>query len=274
MQDIEVRHATHPDEMAALDTEALRRRFLVPDLFQPGQVRLTLSHHDRLVVGGVVPAGAELPLPAPAELRAERFCDRRELAVVCLDGSGVVTVDGDRYPMQGEDVLYVGRGAGRVVFGGDAGYYLVSAPAHAANPTALVRPTDAASQRLGEAATANLRTIRKYVHPDGAASCQLTLGITTLAEGSVWNTMPCHTHDRRTEVYLYFGLAGEDRVVHLCGRPDATRSMIVADRQAVISPSWSVHCGAGTGAYRFVWATAGENSAWDDMEPVPVGGLR
>jgi len=273
---MEIRHQTHPDEFPALDTEALRRRFLVEDLFSPGELRLVLSHHDRLVVGGVHPAGRDVPLNPPDQLRAESFCDRRELAAVCASGAGVVAVDGQKHELTPHDVLYVGRGARDVTFGGDdeARFYLLSAPAHASHPTTLARREEVETVHLGDAAHANVRTIRKYVHTGGVASCQLVLGITTLAEGSVWNTMPCHTHDRRTEVYFYFGLGAGNRVIHLSGRPDATRNLVVADQQAVISPSWSVHCGAGTSNYSFVWAMSGENVAFDDMDHVAIEELR
>jgi 4-deoxy-L-threo-5-hexosulose-uronate ketol-isomerase len=272
---VRTRHATHPDEYLALAPDLLRQRFLVEDLFAAGEVRLAYSHHDRVVIGGAVPGGNALPLPAPDQLRAGSFTDRRELAVVCLAGTGTVTVAGTRYPMSGHDVLYVGRGAGPVELdGADARYYLVSAPAHSDHKTTLVRRDEVHATRLGDRAHANERTIRRYVHADGVASDQLVLGITELHEGSVWNTMPCHTHERRTEVYLYFGLAPGERVVHLCGRPDATRSLVVAAEQAVISPPWSVHTGCGTANYAFVWAMAGENIAYDDMDQVPVEELR
>lgn len=272
---LEVRHGTHPDEMNALDGAGLRARFLLEDLFIPGEARLVLSHHDRIVVGGILPAGADVRLPVPAELRAAEFCDRREVAIACLAANGTVTAGEERYEMAVEDVLYLGVGTAEITFSGrDAAFYLVSAPGRARHPSALVHRDDADALRIGDAGHANLRTIRRYVHTGGVASCQLTVGITTLEAGSVWNTMPCHVHDRRTEVYLYFDLPPGDRVVHVCGRPDATRSLVVADRQAVISPPWSVHFGVGTSAYRFVWATAGENQAWDDMDPVATRDLR
>lgn len=283
------RHATHPGEYLALTPQQLRERFLVEDLFAAGEVRLVYSHHDRLVLGGAVPDGGALTLPVPDQLRATGFTDRRELAVVCLAGSATVTVDGTGYPMTAKDVLYVGRRAsesreasdaagvasGEVTFdGAGARLYLVSAPAHSDHKTTLVRRDEAMATRAGDRAHANERTIRRYLHADGVRSDQLVLGITELHEGSVWNTMPCHTHERRTEVYLYFDLPATDRVVHLCGRPDATRSLIVAPEQAVISPPWSVHTGCGTASYAFVWAMAGENIAYDDMDQVPVGALR
>jgi 4-deoxy-L-threo-5-hexosulose-uronate ketol-isomerase len=267
------RYATHPDELATMDTTSLRARFLADELFAPGEVRLELTHHDRLVIGGACPDGGSLPLPAPDQLRADTFMQRRELAVVGIAGDGHVEVGSEKLAVGRGDVLYVGRGAGQVSFHGQATYYLLSAPAHSSHPVALVTRDDAEATRLGTPVEANVRTIRKYVGAAGAASDQLTVGITELAEGSVWNTMPCHTHDRRSEIYLYFDL-GEGRVIHLCGRPQQTRSLVVADQQAVISPAWSVHFGAGTRNYSFVWSTAGENMAWDDMDAVDTADLR
>jgi 4-deoxy-L-threo-5-hexosulose-uronate ketol-isomerase len=272
---VQTRHPTHPDELAQLTSPALRGRFLVDDLFVPGEVNLVYSHHDRIVVGGAVPDGRVLDLPVPQQLRSTAFCDRRELAVVCLAGSGTVTADDAKYALAERDVLYVGRGTGAVRFeGADARFYLVSTPAHAEHPTALAHRDEVEAMHAGDPAHANVRTIRKYIHAGGISSCQLVLGITDLEEGSVWNTMPCHTHERRTEVYLYFGLGESERVVHLCGQPDATRSIIVANEQLVISPPWSVHCGAGTANYAFVWAMGGENIAYDDMEVVAKEALR
>lgn len=271
---IDVRYATHPDEMHTLTPAELRERFVVGGLFVPGEVRMALSMHDRLVIGGAVPAGGSLALPAPDELRCAYFCERREVAIVCLSGSGAVVADGVPHPMTAEEILYVGQGTRSVSFGGDAVFYFVSAPAHRSLPTALGTRAEAETHEIGSAAVASARTLRKYVHEDGIASCELAVGITTLAAGSVWNTMPCHTHERRTEIYLYFGLPAGERVVHLCGRPDATRSLILADREAVISPPWSVHTGAGTAPYRFVWSTGGENLAYTDMDLVPTESLR
>jgi 4-deoxy-L-threo-5-hexosulose-uronate ketol-isomerase len=272
---VQTRHPTHPAEFAGLDPAALRERFLVDDLFAEGEIRLTYSHHDRIVIGGVVPAGQRLTLPVPDQLRAEHFCDRRELAVVCLAGAGSVTVDDAKYDLGAHDVLYVGKGSGEVTFdGADARYYLVAAPAHHEHPTTLGRRDEVFSADMGEQAHANVRTIRRYIHAQGIASDQLVLGITELAEGSVWNTMPCHTHERRTEIYLYFQLAPAERIVHLAGPPEATRSMVLANEQAVISPPWSVHTGCGTANYTFVWAMAGENIAFEDMDQVPTERLR
>ncbi len=272
---MQIRHATHPDDAARLDTTALRDRFLVQDLFAPGQVRLVLTHEDRIVLGGAVPGATPLEVLAPEELRAEHLCERRELAVVSLGGPGTVTADGERYSLDHHDVLYVGLGTRTILLEGEgARFYLVSAPASAAHPTTLARRDEAETLHLGEPGAANMRDLRRYLHDDGVATDRLVLGITTLAPGSVWNTMPPHTHDRRTEVYLYTGLGEEGRVMHLCGQPSELRTLVVADDEAVISPSWSVHAGAGTQAYSFVWAMAGENRAFADMDGVPVASLR
>jgi 4-deoxy-L-threo-5-hexosulose-uronate ketol-isomerase len=245
------------------------------DLFVPGEVRLVLSLQDRLVLGGARPQGSVLSLPVPDELRARHFCERRELAIVCLEGHGAIEVDGAGYTMTAEDILYVAKGARSVELSGDDPvFYLISAPAHEARSTVLARRDGADAEEIGQAALASRRTLRKYVHDGGVKSCQLTVGITTLAEGSVWNTMPCHTHERRSEVYLYFGLGDDGRVLHLCGRPTATRNVVLADRQAVISPPWSVHTGAGTRSYKFVWSTAGENLTFNDMDMVDTRTLR
>lgn len=230
------------------------------------------------MVAGVAPV-SPVRLETFGPLRSEYFCERRELGVVNVGGPGTVRVDGAEHELAHRDCLYVGRGARDVVFGSQdaehgARFYLVSTPAHAAHPTRLARLEGTEGVRLGGAEGSNDRTIYKYIHAGGIRSCQLVLGVTVLEPGSMWNTMPCHTHDRRTEVYLYFGLPAEHRVVHLMGRPDETRNIIVADGQAVISPSWSVHTGFGTASYAFVWAMGGENQAFDDMDQVAIPELR
>ncbi|MFC7533863.1 5-dehydro-4-deoxy-D-glucuronate isomerase [Actinoplanes sp. GCM10030250] len=263
------RPATAPDQLASMDTEQLRKRFLVEGLFADGEVRLTYSHEDRIIVGGS--AGAT-ELPCPGELRSEFFLERRELGVVNIGEPGTVTVDGERFELGAKEVLYVGRGARQVTF--DGRFYLVSTPAHASHPTVKATLDDAEPVRLGSREGSNERTIYKYIHVKGIQSSQLVLGVTVLEPGSMWNTMPCHTHERRTEVYFYFGLPEAERVVHLMGRPESTRNLIVAPEQAVISPCWSVHCGFGTRSYAFVWAMGGENQAYEDVEPVAIGELR
>ena len=267
-------YATHPDEMAGLSTAQLRERFVLDDLFAPGELRWALTHHDRILIGGAMPEGGALDLVAPHEIRAQAFCDRREIGIACLAGSGIVVADGEELVLGTEDIAYVGQGTASVSVGGDAVFYLISAPAHLNHPTTVGRRDSVETMPVGEAAKASARTIRKYVLPGGISSCEIAMGITTLEPGSVWNTMPCHIHDRRTEVYLYFDLAADERVVHLCGEPQNTRSLVLADRQAVISPPWSIHTGAGTAPYKFVWSTAGENLAWDDMDPVATQTLK
>lgn len=267
-------YATHPSEMAGLSTGDLRGRFVLADLFAMGEIRWTLTHHDRILIGGAMPEGGSLELVPPHEIRAQTFCDRREIAIACLSGSGVIVADGEELTLDAEDIAYVGQGTKSVTVGGDAVYYLISAPAHLRHPSTVARRGDVETMAVGEADNASARTIRKYILPGGVASCEIAMGITTLEPGSVWNTMPCHIHDRRTEVYLYFDLPADERVVHLCGEPHSTRSLVLADRQAVISPPWSIHTGAGTAPYKFVWSTAGENLAWDDMDPVATHTLR
>lgn len=265
--------STHPNDLALLDEEDLRDRFVVQGLFRPGEISFAYVHDDRLLIGGVRVEGQNVPLDAPDALRAEFFLERRELGVVCLDGSVEVTADSQNFTMGGYDVLYLPMGTRSVVFDGDGTLYLVSAPAHRRSTAALAVRDDVEALHLGSAEQANERTIRKYIHADGIAGNQLVLGITTLAAGSVWNTMPAHVHARRTEIYLYDGL-GDDVLVHLMGEPDATRHLLLHDRDAVVSPPWSVHTGAATGAYSFVWAMAGENTDYSDVELVSPKDLR
>lgn len=270
----DVRIGTHPEDFTLLSPDELRDRFLVQDLFAAGELRWMLSQSDRILLGGAVPDGDVLDVTPPDEVRAENLCDRRELGVVCLEGSGTVVADGEKFEVQAEDIVYVGAGTASISLSGEATFYLVSAPAHQSHPTTLITRAEAQTLEIGDAEKASRRTLRKYVHDQGVASCELALGITTIEPGSVWNTMPCHTHDRRTECYLYFGLPESERVVHIAGQPGQTRSLIVADREAVISPPWSVHFGAGTAPYKFVWSTAGENLAYNDMDPVATSDLR
>ncbi|ACZ31554.1 4-deoxy-L-threo-5-hexosulose-uronateketol-isomerase [Xylanimonas cellulosilytica DSM 15894] len=280
------RYATHPDQIAGLDTQALRDTFLVERLFVPGQVTAVYTHHDRIVLAGAVPAGTPLPLEAFPELRAEHFLQNREAGIINVGGAGTVTADGETYPMAKGACLYLGRGVRDVVFADDdvdadvdveeggAQFYLFSAPAHTTYPTVLAQPGEGTVRELGDQLTSNRRTLTQLIHADGIRSCQIVMGFTTLHPGSMWNTMPAHTHDRRTECYLYFDVPADARVLHVCGEPEETRHLVVADRQAVISPSWSVHSGVGTASYSFVWAMAGENQAFDDMDAVPVAALR
>jgi 4-deoxy-L-threo-5-hexosulose-uronate ketol-isomerase len=272
---MEQRYATSPEQIRGLDSAGLRERYLIRDLFAPGRTKLVYTHHDRIVLGGAVPASTPLELAAPEEFRAGTFLANREAGIVNVGGAGTVTVGGTDYKLAHGGCLYVGRGAPNPVFqsdelGAPARFYVFSAPAHASLPTAQALPGEGAARALGDPLTSNERVINQYIHLGGIQSCQVVMGVTTLKPGSMWNTMPAHTHDRRTECYLYFGLAPEARVVHLMGEPSETRHLLVADGEAVISPSWSIHSGVGTGSYSFVWAMAGENKTFDDMDPAPV----
>ena len=274
-----VRHAADSVRYERMSSEELRESFLVDTLFGADNLSMVYTDVDRAIVGSAVPATKVLSLESMPELRAETFCERRELGVLNVGGPGTVTVDGVDHPLARRDALYVGRGCKAVTFASDsaampAKYYLLSFPAHASHPTVRIRESEAEAVRLGSREEANQRTIYKLIHPGGARSCQLVMGFTALEAGSVWNTMPPHTHARRMEVYLYFDLPPGGRVFHFMGRPDATRHLVVADGQAVISPAWSIHSGAGTGAYSFCWGMGGENQIFDDMDPVTLGELK
>lgn len=261
-----------------MTTEELRRYFHVGGLFQAGELRLQWWEVDRTVIGGVVPAEAAIALPNPAELRAQFFCERREVGVVNLGGNGSVLVDGVEFVLERFDALYIGRGAREVSFrSADASkaakFYLLSYPAHAAYPTAKVAFKEAEPLVLGSKETSNERHLCKLIHAGRFPTCQLVMGVTMLQKGSVWNSMPPHTHLRRSEVYLYFDVAPEHAVFHFMGEPTETRHIVMRDGEAVLSPPWSLHCGCGTANYGFVWGMGGENQEFTDMDPAPVAKL-
>jgi 4-deoxy-L-threo-5-hexosulose-uronate ketol-isomerase len=271
------RYATNPTQIPGMTTEQLRAEFLIPELFVPGEVRVTYTHHDRIVLGGAVPAGTDLELTGYPDIRSDYFLEHREVGIINVGGTGTVTADGEVFTLVNGACLYLGRGIQSVVFadaGGAAQFYLFSAPAHTSYPAQLVSPGEGTVRELGDQVTSNRRTLNQYIHENGVQSCQIVMGVTTLHPGSMWNTMPAHTHDRRTECYLYFDVPEDARVIHLLGERDETRHLVVADRQAIISPSWSLHSGVGTAAYSFVWAMAGENQAFDDMDAAPVSELK
>ncbi|WES66331.1 5-dehydro-4-deoxy-D-glucuronate isomerase [Microbacter sp. GSS18] len=239
----------------------------MPDVFVPGEVRLVYTHHDRIVLGGAVPAGTALPLTGYPEIRSDHFPEHRELGIVNVGDTGTVTADGEVYALVKGACLYLGRGIRDVVFadadGSDgAQFYVFSAPAHTSYPAALVSPGEGTVRELGDQVTSNRRTLDQYIRENGVKSCQIVMGVTA------------HTHDRRTECYLYFDIPEDARVMHFMGEREETRHLVVADRQAIISPSWSLHSGVGTAAYSFVWAMAGENQAFDDMDAAPVTDLK
>lgn len=274
MLTVETRHAVHQDHARAMDTAALRRHFLADRLFADGEIRLIYTHYDRFVLGGAVPAGGELTLDQVAETRTPSFLDRREMGVVNIGAPGMVAAGGDVWTLATGDVLYLGMGAGPVTFGGEGRFYIVSAPAHRALPARLVTLADSKEVRTGAVETSNKRTINQFIHPLVMESCQLVLGYTTLEDGSVWNTIPSHVHDRRMEAYLYFNMAPEARVLHLMGEPQETRHLFIANEQGAISPPWSIHSGAGIGSYTFIWAMAGDNVDYTDMDFIQPADLR
>lgn len=261
-----------------MTTEELRAAFLVDNLFQAGELMLNYVDLDRTVIGSAVPLGTPLALCTDPDLRAEYFTERRELGVLNIGGPGAVEVGGTRYELGNLDALYIGRGNPHVAFLSDnvdapAEFYLLSYPAHMAYPTEKIEGMATDATVLGSATTANHRSIRRLIHLEGARSCQLVMGFTQLSPGSVWNTMPPHTHMRRSEVYLYFNLPAQERVVHLMGPAHETRSLIVANKQVVISPGWSIHAGVGTASYSFCWGMGGENQVYSDMDPLAVADL-
>jgi 4-deoxy-L-threo-5-hexosulose-uronate ketol-isomerase len=276
---IDIRYPTHPEQIPQLDTAALRRLHLLEDLFQPGKARLVLSHVERMLIGGVLPQADPVVIEAGPGLYTEVALDRREWGIVNIGGAGRVIVDGQVHPLKSRDGLYAGMGAMKLEFLSDsaqepARFYLVSTPAHARYETVRIPVEKAMPKRLGGAATSNDRTIYQYVNPAICKSSQLLLGLTELEPGSVWNTMPCHRHNRRSEAYFYFGLAPEHRVFHFMGEPQETRHIVVANEQAVISPPWSIHTGVGTARYSFIWAMGGENQDYGDMAAIAPADMR
>ncbi len=272
--DFDIRFAIDPVSAATMNTEELREHFLIDDLFAEGAVNWTYTHYDRMAVGGAVPGAKALMLEAIKPTGTANFLDRRELIAANIGEAGTITVDGTDYAVGARDMLYVGMGAKDVRFAGaGAKFYLLSAPAHASHPTTLIRQSDAKRLDLGSQETANERSIFQFVNADSVKTCQLVVGLTSFAPGSVWNTMPAHVHDRRMEAYLYFDLKPDAFVVHLMGEPDETRHLIVRNEEAVISPPWSIHSGAGTGAYTFIWAMAGDNVDYTDVEKVGMDEL-
>jgi 4-deoxy-L-threo-5-hexosulose-uronate ketol-isomerase len=270
--DYDIRFAIDPVSAATMNTAELREAFLVDDLFAEGAVNWTYSHYDRMAVGGAVPGAAALTLDSIKPTGTSYFLERRELIAVNIGAAGTIAVDGVTHEVGSRDMLYVGMGSKDVQFGGaGAKFYLLSAPAHASHPTSLLKQSGAKRLDLGSAETANERSIFQYTND--LKSCQLVVGLTSFAPGSVWNTMPAHIHDRRMEAYLYFDLKPDAFVVHLMGEPDETRHLIVRNEQAVLSPPWSIHSGAGTGAYTFIWAMAGDNVDYTDVEKVGMDEL-
>jgi 4-deoxy-L-threo-5-hexosulose-uronate ketol-isomerase len=278
---MEIRQPIHSEHMRSLDTEGLRRHFLVQDLFLPDQVTLTYSQIDRIIVGGIMPVSGGVAFSADLgrHTGTDFFLQRRELGLINIGGAARVVVDGETFEVDGREALYIGQGAKALEFfsvdaGQPAKLYFNCAPAHTAYPHRKVTLAQASPETLGAAATSNRRTIYKFLVPDVLPTCQLSMGMTQLEPGNMWNTMPCHTHDRRMEVYFYFDMAPDATVFHMMGEPTQTRHIVVRNEQAVINPSWSIHSGVGTQAYTFIWGMVGENQVFKDMDHVPMTTLR
>ena len=261
--------------MKRYTTEELRKEFLITDMYAPDEVRATYSHVDRMVIMGIMPVNEEVPIDKGIDVwknfGTNYFMERREAGIFNLGGAGSITVDGEKYELGFEDCLYIAKGAKEVKFASAAAenpakFYLASTPAHKACKTTFLSFADANKRPCGGKENANERVINQFIHPDVLETCQLSMGLTQLAEGSVWNSMPCHTHERRMEVYTYFNLPEENVVMHLMGQPTEVRPIVMKNFEAVISPSWSIHCGCGTSNYTFIWAMGGENQAFDDMD--------
>lgn len=276
---MEIRFQNSPNEVKGMDTTSLRSNFHVGELMQADQLKLVYSHYDRVIIGGVKPLDQILSLPNEAELRSEYFLERRELGIINTGGKGLVKADGISYDLDKLDALYLGKGTKEVSFSSvdinqPAIFFLLSAPAHHTYPNRAMKKEEASPVNLGEVSTSNQRTIYKYIHQDGMQSCQLVMGLTVLNEGSVWNSVPPHTHTRRMEVYFYFDVPEQHRVFHFMGEPTETRHILMANHEAVISPPWSMHFGSGTKNYGFIWGMAGENYTFTDMDPVAISEIR
>ena len=276
---MEIRYAIHPEHVKTLDTKKMREQFLIENLFEKDRLNMVYSHIDRIIAGGVCPVNGTVELQGTKELGVDFFLQRREMGIVNIGAAGVVSVDGKRYELGNKECLYIGMGPKEVSFASadqdhPAEFYFNSAPAHAAYPIVKITLADAQRLDLGDPLKANVRTVYQLIHPKVLKSCQLVLGLTVLAPGSIWNSMPCHTHDRRMEVYFYFDMPADSVIFHLMGEPNETRHVVVRDRQAVISPSWSIHSGVGTGSYAFIWGMVGENQTFTDMDDVPMSALK
>ncbi len=280
---MDIRYSANPEDVKCYTTQELRDEFLIENLYQPDQVVAVYSHVDRMVTLGCMPVKEAVSIDKGIDVWASfgthYFLERREIGMFNIGGDGTVTVDGTVYELGYKDCLYITMGAKEVIFASKdaanpAKFYMVSAPAHCSYETRLLKIADAAKKPLGDAATSNKRVINQFIHPDVLKTCQLSMGMTVLESGSVWNTMPAHTYERRMEVYMYFEVPEDQVVLHMMGQGQETRHIIMKNEQAVISPSWSIHAGAGTASYTFIWAMGGENQAFDDMDVIPTTELK
>jgi len=275
---IPVLQAVHPEDFKQYNTETIRQRFMMENLVKDDAIEFVYSHYERMITGVAKPVSAVLTLGTYENLRAESFLERREIGIINVGGEGSVSAAGEKFTLQKMDCLYVGKGVTDVTFesvsaDAPAIFFLLSTPAHQTNPTAKMESKDATPVQLGSSETANNRTIYKYIHLDGIRSCQLVMGLTVMHPGSVWNTMPPHVHDRRSEVYFYFDVPEGHAVFHYMGQPQQTRHMVVKNHQAIVSPPWSIHSGSGTASYGFIWGMGGENLVFTDMDAAPITNL-
>ncbi|MEC6907506.1 5-dehydro-4-deoxy-D-glucuronate isomerase [Photobacterium piscicola] len=276
---MEIRQPIHSQHAKQLDTAGIREQFLIENMFQAGEINLTYSHIDRIIVGAAVPTTAAIVFEGGKEIGVDYFLQRRELGVINIGAPGLVIVDGETFEIGSREAIYVGMGAQDIRFESvvadkPARFYLNCAPAHHSYPTRKITRGDASPEQIGSQENCNVRTIYKYLHPSVLPTCQLLMGMTELAPGSLWNTMPCHTHERRMEVYLYFDMNQDNIVFHYMGEPQETRHIVVRNEQAVISPSWSIHSGVGTASYTFIWGMVGENQTFHDMDHVAMSDLK
>ncbi|MGL4453194.1 MAG: 5-dehydro-4-deoxy-D-glucuronate isomerase [Sarcina sp.] len=276
---MDIRYANHPEDSKKYTTEELRRHYLMEEVFKKDEISLTYSHVDRIIFGGVKPISKKVGLKAGKEMGVNFFLERREMGVINIGGEGIIILDGISYEMNQYDGLYVGMGVKEVIFKSiseenPAKFYINSAPAHKTYPTVKIEFSNANPVKLGEKKSLNERTIYQYVHPAVCESCQLLMGLTMLEPENAWNTMPCHTHERRMEVYFYFNMEDNTRVFHFMGEPEETRHLVIKNEQALISPSWSIHSGVGTSNYTFIWGMCGENQTFDDMDLVAMDKLK
>lgn len=273
------RYANHPNDSKKYDTNQLREHYMVEEIFSDDKVELTYSHVDRIIFGGIKPVNESLKLEAGKSMGVDYFLERREMGVINVGGEGIVSIDGEEFALNNKDGLYIGKGNKDIIFKSSnpknpAKFYINSVPAHKEYKTVKIEIEKANPVKMGDNSTLNKRTIYQYVHPNVCESCQLLMGLTILEPGSAWNTMPCHTHERRMEVYFYFDMEEDTRVIHLMGEPTETRHLIVKNEQAIISPSWSIHSGVGTSNYTFIWGMCGENKTFTDMDHISMDTLR
>lgn len=273
------RYANHPNDSKKYDTNQLREHYMVEEIFSDDKVELTYSHVDRIIFGGIKPVNESLKLEAGKSMGVDYFLERREMGVINVGGEGIVLIDGEEFALNNKDGLYIGKGNKDIIFKSSnpknpAKFYINSVPAHKEYKTVKIEIEKANPVKMGDNSTLNKRTIYQYVHPNVCESCQLLMGLTILEPGSAWNTMPCHTHERRMEVYFYFDMEEDTRVIHLMGEPTETRHLIVKNEQAIISPSWSIHSGVGTSNYTFIWGMCGENQTFTDMDHISMDTLR